>query len=144
MSIIPPSLSDRIALLAVTQSNLRLYLAFPTPFSLGQTPSSLQLIAVRFPPNDALPIRSSIQLNGTYFTLNQDTSVTAFTRDFLQHDLSDTTLFLQPDDQAMVLGQVSRVVTRPYQEQAVLIKETGECPVGIYMRIEKGEVFQWE
>ena len=137
VSIIPPSLSDRIALLAVTQSNLRLYLAFPTPFSLGQTPSSLQLIAVRFPPNDALPIRSSIQLNGTYFTLNQDTSVTAFTRDFLQHDLSDTTLFLQPDDQAMVLGQVSRVVTRPYQEQAVLIKETGECPVGIYMRIEK-------
>ena len=113
LSVLPPSLAGHVALLAVTSGNLRIYLALP-------------------PPAGAASIRAGVQLHGTFFTLNEDTSVTAYTRDFLQHNKPDCDLFLQPDEQPMLLGQVSRMVTRPYQEQAVVVKGAGGFPVGVF------------
>lgn len=132
LSVLPPSLADHVALLAVTSGNLRIYLALPHAAALGASPGPLRIVAVRLPPAGAASIRAGVQLHGTFFTLNEDTSVTAYTRDFLQHNKPDCDLFLQPDEQPMLLGQVSRMVTRPYQEQAVVVKDAGGFPVGVF------------
>ena len=58
--------------------------------------------------------------------------MTEYTRDVLQHNKPDCDLFLQPDERPMLLGQVSRMVTRPYQEQAVVVKDAGGFPVGVF------------
>ena len=132
LSVLPPSLAGHVALLAVTSGNLRIYLALPPSAALGASPGPLRIIAVRLPPAGAASIRAGTQLHGTFFTLNEDTSVTAYTRDFLQHNQPDCELFLQPDERPMLVGQVSRVVARPYQEQAVVVKDAGGFPVGVY------------
>ena len=110
----------------------RTSVTLPPSAALGASPGPLRIIAVRLPPAGAASIRAGVQLHGTFFTLNEDTSVTAYTRDFLQHNKPDCDLFLQPDEQPMLLGQVSRMVTRPYQEQAVVVKDAGGFPVGVF------------
>lgn len=137
LSVLPPTLAEHVALLAVTSGSLRIYLGLPRTTLPGTAPASLRIVAVRLPPAGAASIRGGLQLHGTFFTVNEDTSVTAYTRDFLQHNKPDCELFLQPDEQPMLVGQVSRMVTRPYQEQAVVVKDVGGFPVGVYAAMQE-------
>ena len=74
---------------------------FPFPFPFHFTslthsrlskPSNLSLYSIRLPPSNSLSIHHATQLSNTYFTINQDNSVNAYTRDFLLRRHQDPSL----------------------------------------------------
>lgn len=126
--VVPRSVSERVGLMAVTKNNIRIFfLSEPK----GAVPAAPHIVAIRLPPPAAPAVHACTQLGGTYFTVNEDTSVTAYVRDFL-HRPADTPAVFASAEGVVREGQMSRYVTQGYQEQCVVVKERGGQVVGVF------------
>lgn len=126
--VVPRSVSERVGLMAVTKNNIRVFfLSEPK----GAVPAAPHIVAIRLPPPAAPAVHACTQLGGTYFTVNEDTSVTAYVRDFL-HRPADTPAVFASAEGVVREGQMSRYVTQGYQEQCVVVKERGGQVVGVF------------
>ena len=126
--VVPRSVSERVGLMAVTKSNIRIYFLSEVK---GAAPTAPRIIAIRLPPPAAPAVHACAQQGGTYLTINEDTSVTAYVRDFLYRPAETPAVFASAEG-VMREGQVSRYVTQGYQEQCVVVKERGGQVVGVF------------
>ena len=126
--VVPRSVSEHVGLMAVTKSNIRIFFLSETK---GAAPLAPHIVAIRLPPPASPAVHACAQFGGMYFTINEDTSVTAYVRDFLYRP-ADTPALFTSEEGVMREGQVSRYVTQGYQEQCVVVKERGGQVVGVY------------
>lgn len=125
--VIPRCVSEHVGLMGVTKNNIRVY------FVLNETKgnSSLRILAIRLPPPSSSVVHSCTQHDGIFFTVNEDTSVTAYVRDFM-YRASDTPSAFVSEEGLVKEGQFSRFISQGYQEQCVVVKEKGAQVMGVY------------
>lgn len=92
----------------------------------------MTLTAVRFPPTHSIPIRAGLQFHSAYFTINEDNSVTAYSRDYLHHLRKDIETYMTPNEEMVGYGQISNMETLSYQEYCRIIKDKGVDTMNVY------------
>lgn len=90
------------------------------------------LSAVRFPPKEALSIRTGKQFHSVYFTINEDNSVNAYSRDYLHHLRSDIQTYQTQNGNLLNYGQITSMETIRYQEICRIVKKDGCDTVNVY------------
>lgn len=90
------------------------------------------LTAVRFPPKESLSIRTGLQFHSAYFTINEDNSVNAYSRDYLHHLHQDIQMYQTQNGDAIHYGQITNMETIRYQETCRIVKKDGCDTVNVY------------
>ena len=97
----------------------------------------MTLNAIREPPNNSLGISNGFQFTNAYFTINEDSSVTAYSRDYLYHLREDIDSYVNPQNQPIPYGQITSTETLFYQEYSRIVKDKDSDTICIYSMEEK-------